>query len=207
MRRGIAGAAAAALLCGAAAVAEAGTVNIDFNDGTAGNSVGSTYSSQGVVFSNAQYLSFPPLPGGSPPMRLGRDGSGGAEYNPTSSSPIVMTFAGLGVSEVSILALDLGQDDARLVAYDSAIGGNVIDTHTIYGTGNGAGVNATLSVSGFGIKRVELFQPNDSGTFDGVFFDDLSFTPIAPLPSAALLGFGMFGALGALRARRRAKQA
>lgn len=203
MRIRLAGAVAViAWMSVAASVAQAGTVTtIDFEGGTANTEIDDHYESLGVVFSNAKWIDVPPLSGGSPPMRLGGAGEGGTTpHNPTSANPIVIKFVG-GATEVSILAMDVGRDGARMNAYDAL--GNLVDFDEGFGTGNGAGTNLTLSSSATPIAEIRLFQPNDTGTFDGLLWDDLKFTPLVPLPPAALLGLGLLGTLGALRARRR----
>jgi len=94
---------------------------------------------------------------------------------------------------VSILAFDVGENGARIDAYDAVVGGNLLGSDSFVGTSFGAGQFADLSVAAPGIRRFELYQltnvPNDS-----VLFDNLTFTPE---PSSLLmLGLGLLTLLG-----------
>lgn len=156
-----------------ASASPAAATLIDFNDGTPGAAVAGAYSSIGIEFSNAEWTSTS-LEGSSPPVAL-------YSQNEPFGSVIPDTARVVGVFEVpvdtvSITALDVGERGARIEAYDSEVGGALLGWDELSGSGSGVGNYATLIVAAPGIRRIELFQPNDipeSG--DGVQFDDLAF--------------------------------
>ncbi len=138
-------------------------VSIDFNDGTAdGNAIGGFYGSFGITFSDAVWSDrFVGRPGTSSPFHL--DSLSTPEL-PKANNPIVGVFSS-PVDMVSISAVDVGFNDARLDAYDAAIGGNLIATSTYEGVtmlGNTltSADTGILSVAEPGILRIELYQQN-----------------------------------------------
>ena len=180
--------------------AAAAAVTIDFNDGVNGSDVGAFYSSLGVSFSNAEWndlaAGYAPDPL-STGLRLVADG---ANLQPKLGSPIVATFT-IDIYSASIIANSVNANGARVVAYDSVSGGNVVDAHEVIGiSGNtSATANFTLNVSGSGIRRLEFFQPR-SVESEGVLFDNLTFDTVPEPSSMLLLGIG---SLSVLRLRRR----
>jgi hypothetical protein len=198
-------------------VATAGTIN--FDDGTAGSAIDSFYSSLGITFSNASWEPASPdlQIGGSTGLLLEdiTDNGFNPHYSPTSTTPIVGTFS-TPQDFISILGVDIGIAGVELDAYDAASGGNLIGTAVFYGTGSGSGIYQTLSVSTPGILRFDLYQPSPthSAPFDGVAFDNLTFSAdsidSAPEPGAwMLMGAGLLGLIGLnlslLRARDTSK--
>lgn len=153
---------------------------IDFDDGTNGASVGSFYSGLGVTFSNTSWYEFT-LAGSSPPMTIG---SSTTPYQSTQATAAVATFD-TPMASVAITALDVGDRGARLDAYDA--GGTLVDFDEYIGTGVGVGDFQTLLTSAAGISRIELYQPVDVQSGDGMVWDNLEFTPV-PVPGAVLLG-------------------
>ncbi len=187
------------LLCGA--TVRANPVVIDFEDGTAGNAIGSFYAGLGVTFSNAQFVSSFSFP---PPSVLSFNGISG----PGPSNPIIISFATLQ-SEVTLTAIDLSQQGFLLRAFDA---GDDFLGQAGFASGAPFGVPITFSVI-FGtpmISFVQLFQPlNVSGTSGGVVFDNLRIdnaTGLVPVPEPAtliLLGGGLVGPVLAAYRRRR----
>jgi hypothetical protein len=187
----------------------ASAVTISFNDGTAGAAVGNTYAGQGVTFSNAQFDGF-----GCVGTCTNISGLAitdiGATYQPKAGNPIVITFA-FDVSFVSIYGFNVGENGARLNAYNATSGGALVgfaQDHTVV-NGVGADNNPLLQVSGSGIRRVELFQPF-STTTEGLLFDTLNFTPSTsssvPEPSTGAMAVSaLTGLLFAGRRLRRSK--
>ena len=184
-----------------AAPAAAVTVDIDFEGGTEGQDVGTFYAGQGVVFSGAEFDASPGQPGADGLMAI--TGNAGSFGLPKQNTPITIDFD-FAVDSVSVVALDVGTNDARIDAFD--IDDNLIDFDVFVSTNT---VNddfsfSTLTVTGAGIRSIELYQPsNDSGT-DGINFDTLSFTFVeaTPVPAPGALGLLGLGAL-ALGFRRR----
>lgn len=182
-------------------------VNIDFDDGTgAGMEIGNFYDSLGVSFSDAQWGSeFDGRPGTSSSFQI--DSLSTPQF-PKSNSPITATFSVL-VDMVSISAIDVGFNDARLDAYDQLVGGNLIGSSTYEGlsllgntfTNIDTGV---LTVSGNGIRRIEIYQPNSSVSNDGVSFDNLSYN-VVPEPASIPLMVTFF-VVGTMLQRRRKLQ-
>ena len=169
---------------------------INFDTGTAGNAIGSFYSAFGVTFSNGSWVNYGlPLPGTSGLVLGDVTDPFLTPVRPSSTSPIVGVF-GSSQGSVSIVAADVGANGAKLVAYDATSGGNIVGSDNSQpGIGFGTGNFLTLSVSGSGIRRFELFQPLNVNSGDGVLFDNLQFQPDtqpAPEPYTILLaGLGI----------------
>jgi hypothetical protein len=196
---------------------------IDFDDGTAGVPVGPHYSALGANFGNARwdgFVSFGESGVGAGGLKI-TDEAG--TYMPKADNPIVITFSDPLLS-VSIRGLNVGVNGARLNAYDSVVGGNLLGFSEALGVGYGVENHPLLSLSAAGIRRIELFQPN-SQLLEGLLFDNLFYAPMGdpvggggqptdvpppdvsrlPEPSALLLaGLGVAGSALALRRRRRA---
>lgn len=157
---------------------------IDFSDGTAGDSIGSFYASLGVTFSNGEWIdggtsSMTPHPSSSGLMFI----AAGVNLQPKIGDPIVLTFSD-PVSSFSVIANSVNANGARVDLYDSEIGGNLLDFVEAFGPSGSLNSNFILSSTSFGIRRAELYQPL-SVESEGIFFDNLQFTPV-PEPSSAL---------------------
>jgi hypothetical protein len=180
---------------------------IDFNDGINGNTITNQYSGLGVTFSNARYDSFISSGEGTVGaggLKLVGNGVGGDSiYSPKQNNPIVVTFD-FGITSFNITALNVGANGARIEAYDSQIGGNLLDFDEDFGTGVGGSNHPLLTISATSIFRVLLFTPLSVQT-EGMLWDNVSFTPssVVPVP-AALLMFAP-ALLGFLGLRRKAK--
>ena len=113
-----------------------------------------------------------------------------------------MTFS-FAVSVVELLALNIGANGIQVDAYDSVVGGNLVDSVSDFGIGVGGTNHPLLLVSDVGIRRVEVYQP-ESNIIEGFLFDNLRFEAAdAPEPATlALLGFGL-ATLGLTRRRMR----
>ena len=178
-------------------------VSIDFDDGFSGTSVGAQYAGQGVTFSNATFITNFGLPGSSGPLGIRATDNGGLS-NPfqwLEANAVSATFVP-DVFMVSIVGIDVGGNGITIKAYDSFVGGTLLDSETIFGTGDGVGEFYTVTSNSVAIKRVEIFQ--ETTTFgDGIILDDLMFSQSQPIPepSAALL-FGVGLLVFARRTRR-----
>jgi hypothetical protein len=193
---------ASILVAASMAVGQAAVITIDFNDGTDHASVGSFYSGLGVTFSNASWDSF-----GCFGSCAGLDGlhitdGPPATYVPKSGTPIIATFSS-DVSSVSIFGLNVGDNGARMDAYDATTGGALIGTFSTPGVpGVGADNNPLLSISATGIRRIQLYQPL-STEGEGLLFDRLTFeTSAATAPEPTTFAFVGIG-IAALAAGRR----
>ena len=114
-----------------------------------------------------------------------------------SVNPIVGVFD-VPTTYVSLWAGDGGgdYDQWRLVAYDAAVGGNMVGSVT---SPSWTGSPYTqLSITGPNIMRFEAYS---IGQACGIGFDDLEFQPI-PTPGAVLLGSIGVGLVGWLKRRR-----
>lgn len=114
---------------------------INFDDGTALSSVGSFYSGLGVTFSNATWDSNFGAAGSSGTLGIRATSNGGVDSNLfiwTSATPVIALFSS-PVSSVGVRGLDVGDNGLRIDAYDAAVGGNLVGTMTVFGTGLGRG--------------------------------------------------------------------
>jgi hypothetical protein len=165
-----------------AATVQANPIVIDFEDGTAGNAIGSFYAGLGVTFSNAQFVSASGFPGLS---NLGFNGVSG----PGPSNPIIINFAALQ-SVVTLTAVDLSQQGFLLRAFD-ANGGFLGQAGFASGAPFGVPITFSVTTGTRRISFVEIFQPlNLAGTSGGVVFDNLKIdnaTDLVTVPEPATL--------------------
>ena len=170
---------------------------IDFDDGTDGLPVDGFYAALGVTFSNTTWTTNFGLAGTSGGLGIRATDT---FFQPTVSTPLVAVFA-FAVSSVSIRGIDVGERGARIDAYDSVVGGNLVAFDQDFGTGIGVGTFFDLFASGSGILRIELYQPNAISSADGMLWENLEFEADAvPEPGTlGLLGIG----IAAMRIRRR----
>lgn len=183
------------VLCLSASIAQADLVN--FDDGVAWNSVGSFYSTLGINFSNTVWTdnfvgTIYAYGQATAPLSIRDEGTQG--FN-SSLDPVVITFD-IPQKNVSILAVNVGLSGAKIDAYDSIIGGSLVDSSEALGTTLKGEIHFSgalteheeflLEVTAPNILRVELYRPYNVPA-DGVHYDNLSFTPV-PTPSAVLLG-------------------
>jgi hypothetical protein len=154
--------------------ASAQTLTLDFNDGTAGVTVGAFYSARGVTFSNTRWDSFV-SPGEE---SVGAGGlkivsvSGG--FLPKQTTALIAVFDS-PVSFVSIRGVNVGENGARIDAFDAALGGALLDSDEAFTAGAGTENHPLLSVSASGIRRIELYQPAATSP-EGLLFDNLTYT-------------------------------
>jgi hypothetical protein len=178
-----------------AGIGRAGIVTIDFESGanSPGVAISSAYASQGVVFSNAAWItavstySFP-YPEVFFAGQAGLGALEGCQDSPTwafpcSTSPILAYFP-MGVTWVSVEAYDVGENGARLRAFDAQgeqIGPDQTVVGQSYGVGNGPLV---LTATGVEIQSIALDEPfyyANNGFPDGIGFDNLRFQPKSEL--------------------------
>ena len=189
-------------------------VLVEFDDGFDGNPVGSFYSTIGINFSNAVWTinkigtEYDTSGQASAPLSIRDQGTQG--FN-SSLDPLLITFD-TTQEYVSILGVNVGFAGVRMDAYDSIVGGNLLDSSEAFGiTLKGEIPPSTtgglfsheeflLEVAAQNIMRVELYRPNPVAN-DGVHYDNLTFTPV-PAPGAILLGSIGVGLVGWLRRRR-----
>lgn len=187
---------------------------VNFDDGTQLDPIDNFYSAQGVIFQNTQWqnaLLFDDIDvqiGASLPFVIQAiNTNSGFSSIIDEASAIVATFS-TPISEVQILAGDVGRFHARINAYDALVGGNLIGFDELLGSGSGTGNFGTLTVVAEDIRRIELFQPAvplGATDGDGLWFDDLSFQPV-PLPAAVwLLASSLLGLWGITRKRTNLK--
>ena len=161
---------------------------IDFDDGTAGQPIGAFYGSQGVLFSNAQWLDAlaPPLDGvndhiGSTlPNGVAPESTAHARVTQIDEASAVVVQFLAEVNLVTIRAMDVGAAGVQMKAYDAFSGGALVGSDIAFGNAQGTGNFVDLTVVADGIRRVELFQPN-SGNPDQTFFDCLRFSAFGVL--------------------------
>ncbi|SFN51212.1 PEP-CTERM sorting domain-containing protein [Marinobacter pelagius] len=179
-----------------ATTVNAAPITIDFNDGTAGSSVGEFYAGLGVTFSNATWTSTL-----GDPLAIY---SSSDTFRPKADNPIIATFSS-AVSFVSIFGRDVGGNGIRIDAYDSPVAGNLVDFDEFFGTGIGVGTEATIAASDPSIWRVEFYQPDSIVAGEGMVWDNFTFDSdaVASVPepgTLALLGIGLAG-MGVARRR------
>jgi hypothetical protein len=187
----------AAFIISVSGFANAGLIEIDFDDLSSGTVVGDNYLGQGVSFVDASITSVA-LTGMSAPNGINRLGS----YTFDQNNPITAIFSTL-ISSVSLTGYDIGSAGFIMKAYDMQVGGNLLQTASFVGPDIGVGTNHTLSLNIEGIRRIEFSQILVGGG-DGVVFDNFSFnTAEVPEPSTfAIFALGMIG----LASRRFKKQ-
>jgi len=178
--------------------ANAGLIEIDFDDLTSGDSVGTSYLTSGVEFVDATVVSIG-LTGMSAPNGINRLGS----YQFFQDSPIVALFSDL-VSSVSLTGYDVGANGFVMKAFDAHVGGNLLQIVSFTGPGAGVGTNHTLMLDVGGISRVEFSQISNV-TGDGIVFDNFNFTT-TEVPEPSTLAIFALGVMG-LASRKFKKQA
>ncbi len=171
-------------------------VLIDFEDGVGQDVVIPSDHYAGLTFSNAVWISTGFHDGF---FGLGVDAGIVAGNNwafPGTSSPIVVEFA-VPLSEVSIDAFDVQDRGAQLEAFDA--GGSSLGIDSFSTTSSAQDV--TLSVSSFGIVKIELTQlVNATTNGDGLGWDNLSYSPV-PEPSTISLAIASLLCLVGVRRR------
>lgn len=100
------------------------------------------------------------------------------------ASDIYMAFSP-AVQSVEFVARGVGRRGLTVTAY--SVLNAVIDTQTVSNPGTGAGISNPVSLSGAGIVRVELVQPNTTEAVESYAMDNLTFTRAAV---AAVCGNG-----------------
>ena len=190
----------AAGLAGTAAAAHASTT-INFDDGTGGNPVDSSYSALGVIFSGATFTGNFGLPGSSGSLGI-YSTVRGYQFGP--DTPILGQFTS-AVSSVTIRGIDAGQAGIALDAYDAADA--LLGYAEFFGAGAGVGTFHDLTVSAPGIAGFRVYQPLTTNGFngfgDGLVFDDLSFVQATAVPEPASWALMLAGIAGIAAAWRR----
>ena len=188
---------AAAISLAFTGAASAATTVIDFDALSSGTDV------RGIDFDGLTLS-------GSTPLRVTGSCPGGCSGNTvisdTPRGPVAGEFSISGVNSISVDIGDLGTDaeDLFLRAFDSAMTLIGSDSLAILNTDRGF---FTLSVVAADITFIEF---GSTGQFsNSVFYDNITFEAdgmsAVPLPAGGLLLLGAFGALGAVRSRRKAK--
>lgn len=183
---------------------------INFDDGTDLAEIGSFYSPQGVTFSNARWDDFvspDEASVGAGGLKLVGNAAGGDRiFGPTSGNPIVVEFAS-GITDFSILGLNVGQNGARVDVYDALTGGNLLNFAEAFGVDAGVDNHPLLVTAATStIFRAELYQPSQTSG-EGMLWDIMNFTPAngnVPVPAPGtivLFGLGL-AALGFSSRRR-----
>jgi hypothetical protein len=185
------------MLFGLSLSAQAYTLNLDFNDGVAGTSVGATYAGQGATFTNAEFSNlstgYVPDPASTGLRIVGT----GQNLQPKSSNPLIVVFD-QAIREASLIANNVNANGARIDAYDSPVGGNLVTFDQVVGSSGLLNSNFTLSLTGNGIRRLEFYQPFSIES-EGVLFDNLQVTSV-PEPNTLPL---VIAALTLVLARRK----
>ncbi len=110
---------------------------------------------------------------------------------PAPFNPIVVTWNGLAVQDLSFQVVDIdGNHQLRASVYDQELGGNLLETITITAgdPGTGDGIATLVDFAGVsGIKRLEFEVENVGAGNSGFAADNFRFTVI-PEPSTLVLG-------------------
>lgn len=177
-------------------VANASAVLINFDDGQPNNAaIGSFYSGLGVTFTDAKWRFADGIPGASGEQGCSSISSTGF---PQQANPIRASFSFL-VSSVTLRGIDVGIRGFRLKAFDTS---NVlIDNQVVFGTGDGVDQFYDLTVTGL-ISRIEWSQDNADPIGEGMFVDNLQFTP-APVPEPGTMAILALGATVFLKRKRK----
>ncbi len=178
----------AVLLLGSKAQSQNITLHFEEGISHGGQPITSFYSSAGVVFRNAAWVTMAETAFGNYPGEIWfHEGAGfgteigmygGSPNNgfwgfPGTEHPIEISFA-VPISFVSVNAYNIGVNGGRLRAFRSD--GSLAGTDQFFGTGYGEwGQFNTLAVTGSNITQVLLDQPRFV-TNDGVGWDELTFT-------------------------------
>lgn len=195
---------AIALLFGSPA--QAVPIVIDFDSESRGAIASNQFSGLGVTFVDAVIISSGGFSGSSGSNSIYHASNG---YNADQDNPIKVLFD-FSVSDVSLTGVDVGSDGFILKAFDAVAGGNLVDEQQVTGiTADGIGEYFILSVAGISIRRVEFSQILSGNFFDGMLFDDLTFSAVSTVPVPAALplfgtGLALMGFLGWRRKRKAA---
>jgi len=171
---------------------------IDFETGFNGDSIGSDYIDQGLVFTNAYYASSPFLSENGSLVWV--SGEADSSYNDVINISITGSFTGV----TNFLSADIIYLDPSSTAY--------LDVFDIYG-GLLASVSTTagdsyeiLSISTPGISSFSFSWASSlAGKDDVIGIDNLSYNSLTtvPLPAAVwLFGSGLIGLFGLSRLRK-----